>query len=333
MSKYESTEILPLKVVNSLESYYQGCWDMIGFKLADIKNNAINYEQYFSRLVAWLKKYNAPDENHRKAIACTLLIAAVWRKNKQIFNFDKEILKEFCNQKINFDMPTEIFEQLPYPCIYIAVDGFGGLNGIWVMKCSDDLGNKYICINLFAAYDRITGCRLDVNGNNTINDIIKSYFDNQKVSRRSKKEKEYLREKLKLALQCLLYICAANAEIEEDPIQKTRYRAPSAEEFIKDKVREVKKWNCGKRESKIIYSDFGLYPRVVPAMKEDQIRNVKSSSKRCHVRRSHWHHYWTGSSKNGTRRMELRWISAMTIHKEEYEEESPNLRINNVYVS
>ena len=31
--------------------------------------------------------------------------------------------------------------------------------------------------------------------------------------------------------------------------------------------------------------------------------------------------------------MELRWISAMTIHKEEYEEESSNLRINHVYVS
>ena len=142
-----------------------------------------------------------------------------------------------------------------------------------------------------------------------------------------------MREQLKLALQCLLYICAVNAEIEEDPIQKKRYRAPSSEEFIKDKVREVKKWNCGKRESKIIYSDFGLYPRVVSTMKEDHIRNVKSSPKRCHVRRSHWHHYWTGSSKNGTRKMELRWISAMTIHKEEYEEESPNLKVNNVYAS
>lgn len=88
-----------------------------------------------------------------------------------------------------------------------------------------------------------------------------------------------------------------------------------------------------KKESKIIYSDFGSYPRIVTDMKENHIRNVKSSPKRCHVRRSHWHHYWTGSSKDGTRKMELRWISAMTIHKEEYEEESPNLRINNVYAS
>ena len=162
-------------------------------------------------------------------------------------------------------------------------------------------------------------------------DIIKKFFDDQREIKT--KKKKIIREQLKMALQCILYICAVNAEIEEDPIQKKRYRAPSSEQFIKDKVREVKKWNCGKRESKIIYSDFGSYPRIVTDMKENHIRNVKSSPKRCHVRRSHWHHYWTGSSKDGTRKMELRWISAMTIHKEEYEEESSNLRINNVYVS
>ena len=333
MSKYESTEILPLKLVNSFERHYQGCWNIVGFKLADIKNNAINYDRYFERVVGSLEKYNIQDEEQLLAIFCMMLMAAVWRKNKQIFNFEQEILKEFCNQKMSFDMSPEILEQLPYPCIYIALDGFNGLNGIWVMKFSDDLGNKSLCLNLFTTYDGIEGYHLKGNDVSTIDDFIKSVFDDPEILKRSKKEKRNLEEQLKMALQCLLYICAANAEIEEDPIQKKRYRAPSSEEFIKDKVREVKKWNCGKKESKIIYSDFGSYPRIVTDMKEDHIRNVKSSPKRCHVRRSHWHHYWTGSSKNGTRKMELRWISAMTIHKEEYEEESSNLRINHVYVS
>lgn len=332
MSKYESIEILPLNMVDFFENNYPGCWNMIGFNLADIKSNSVNYGHYRNGLKILFEKYNIWDDLKRLATSLTLLMIAVWRKNKQIFCFDKEILKDFCNQEINFDMSPELFEQLPYPCIYIDVDGISGVEGFWVMKCSDDLGNKSLCINFVVSDAFMSLILLTVNGASTINDIIKNFFDSQREIK-MKKKKNIMRERLKLALQCLLYICAANAEIEEDPIQKKRYRAPSSEQFIKDKVREVKKWNCGKKESKIIYSDFGSYPRIVTDMKENHIRNVKSSPKRCHVRRSPWHHYWTGSSKDGTRKMELRWISAMTIHKEEYEEESPNLKINNVYAS
>lgn len=331
MSKYESTEILPLNMVDFFENYYPGCWDMIGFNLADIKSNSVNYEHYRDGFKILFDKYNIWDDQDKLATSLMLFTIAVWRKNKQIFCFDEEILKDFCNQEINFDMSPEIFEQLPYPCIYIAVDGISGLEGFWVVKCSDDLGYKSLYINFVVSDTFMSLNHLIVNGATTINDIIKKFFDDQRKIKT--KKKKIIREQLKMALQCILYICAANAEIEEDPIQKKRYRAPSSEQFIKDKVREVKKWNCGKRESKIIYSDFGSYPRIVTDMKENHIRNVKSSPKRCHVRRSHWHHYWTGSSKDGTRKMELRWISAMTIHKEEYEEESSNLRINNVYVS
>ena len=332
MSKYESIEILPLNMVDFFENNYPGCWNMIGFNLADIKSNSVNYGHYRNGSKILFEKYNIWDDLKRLATSLTLLMIAVWRKNKQIFCFDKEILKDFCNQEINFDMSPELFEQLPYPCLYIDVDGISGVEGFWVMKCSDDLGNKSLCINFVVSDAFMSLILLTVNGASTINDIIKNFFDSQREIK-MKKKKNIMRERLKLALQCLLYICAANAEIEEDPIQKKRYRAPSSEQFIKDKVREVKKWNCGKKESKIIYSDFGSYPRIVTDMKENHIRNVKSSPKRCHVRRSHWHHYWTGSSKDGTRKMELRWISAMTIHKEEYEEESPNLKINNVYAS
>ena len=303
MSKYESIEILPLNMVDFFENNYPGCWNMIGFNLADIKSNSVNYGHYRNGLKILFEKYNIWDDLKRLATSLTLLMIAVWRKNKQIFCFDKEILKDFCNQEINFDMSPELFEQLPYPCIYIDVDGISGVEGFWVMKCSDDLGNKSLCINFVVSDAFMSLILLTVNGASTINDIIKNFFDSQREIK-MKKKKNIMRERLKLALQCLLYICAANAEIEEDPIQKKRYRAPSSEQFIKDKVREVKKWNCGKKESKIIYSDFGSYPRIVTDMKENHIRNVKSSPKRCHVRRSHWHHYWTGSSKDGTRKMD-----------------------------
>ena len=46
-------------------------------------------------------------------------------------------------------------------------------------------------------------------------------------------------------LQLVLYICAQNSEITEDERQKYITRKPQKKEYIKDKYREIQKWNCG----------------------------------------------------------------------------------------
>ena len=67
MSKYESTEILPLNMVDFFENYYPGCWDMIGFNLADIKSNSVNYEHYRDGFKILFDKYNIWDDQDRLA--------------------------------------------------------------------------------------------------------------------------------------------------------------------------------------------------------------------------------------------------------------------------
>ena len=46
-------------------------------------------------------------------------------------------------------------------------------------------------------------------------------------------------------IQLVLYICASNKEILEDEKQKKILRQPKNHTSIKDKCREVQKWNCG----------------------------------------------------------------------------------------
>ena len=60
MSKYESIEILPLNMVDFFENNYPGCWNMIGFNLADIKSNSVNYN---TKIV---KNRQLPFENQKK---------------------------------------------------------------------------------------------------------------------------------------------------------------------------------------------------------------------------------------------------------------------------
>ena len=129
-----------------------------------------------------------------------------------------------------------------------------------------------------------------------------------------------------------MYVCCTNAKIEEDSEQKKRYRAPSSENYIKDKIREARIWNYGEKEPKIIYSEFGEYPQICSHEVVKHRRGQKGHTKRCHVRKSHWHHYWIGSAKDGTRKLEIRWINAMNINKENYTESSV-VKMNNVYVS
>lgn len=120
------------------------------------------------------------------------------------------------------------------------------------------------------------------------------------------------------ALQLVLYICAANADITENPEQKQITRKPATRTKPKDALREVRKWDVGYRIGSIIRK----------SSEEDSVHEQrvstsrKSSPKRPHVRKGHFHHYWIGSKSDNNRTLVLKWVAPMFINTA-LEEELP----------
>jgi len=110
------------------------------------------------------------------------------------------------------------------------------------------------------------------------------------------------------AIQLLLYLISDNAEIEDAPPQVRVVRdssSPKIRRLIQDKAGEVKAKNVGVR--------IGSTIRRTMSHGGSGENTGTGSGKRPHMRRGHWHNYWTGPM-DGERRLVLKWTAPTMIH-------------------
>ena len=103
-------------------------------------------------------------------------------------------------------------------------------------------------------------------------------------------------------IQLILYLCASNADIEENPDQNKIYKFNHG--IIKDKYREIKIYDVGYQ----LFSDIDNLEEVEPKKNS----NNTGTSKSPHIRKAHWHHYWIG--KENEKSKILKWLHPMFIN-------------------
>ena len=111
---------------------------------------------------------------------------------------------------------------------------------------------------------------------------------------------------LKQILQVILYILAQNAEIAPNSEQSFITKRGKT---VKDKYSEIRKWDVG--------------VRIGTSIRQQKIREQSGSTEhkqnghnppRPHMRRGHWHHFWTGpKTKPEERKLILKWLSPMSV--------------------
>jgi hypothetical protein len=270
--------------------------------------------------------------------AAALAALASWRIHKQIFEFDEDMEEMLYEQAEDIVLPVNVLRSLPYPCIYIRTkkmnyDGFFAF-------FESDMRTGQLELRFLPFFENGTTVDLlpiYVTEGLTVKEGLQKAFDTaleqpktiQRLAKDPalKKDLEKQFEKtLKISkklMQLVLYICAQNAEIEENPVQKKIYRKPKSEVILKDRYREVQKWDVGKQTGE----------NIRKYRKSDSVRYVyesngekagSSTPKRPHVRSGHWHHYWTGPH-DGERKLVLNWLAPTFVHGEQDVEATTNL--------
>jgi hypothetical protein len=236
------------------------------------------------------------------------LLLSKWRSNKEVYRFDEELEKSFIEMK-DFSPPVEIFKYMPYPCIYIELSKGNvfrelGMHGFFAYIDCSLPGAHYLHISRVRMGGKESArLTLELTYDASVSEIIKS------AGLKGDLMGDEIERFIFFALQCLMYLCAKNAEISENPEQAKVYR-PGAE--IKDKYREIRKWDVGIR--------YGRAVRKAIA-NENQTEEIHSAGNRNrprpHMRRAHWQHYWTG---RGRKELILKWISTFGVNIESTEE-------------
>lgn len=243
------------------------------------------------------------DRNCMADIIYPFLLTEKWGRCKQVYAFDAEL--EFALADTDeIKIPVHILDRLPFSCFYIefAKDG---------IFSSEHHGSFVHVIRTPSRTHAILFLRL---GTDNRMDTLMIRFDQGPddgtflINRTSDIEGRVghpdMEEFSMFVLNAILYLCAENAEVSENPVTKTTYRQYSTP---KNKFSEIRKWDCGIR--------YGT------AVRKHRQKSQDSSGKQCkgqghtssvrpHMRRAHWHHYRTGK---GRTELVLRWIEPVMV--------------------
>lgn len=277
---------------------------------------------------ATIPKSKDRDRNLAADIFSTHYIVTAWARSKQVYKFDAELELSLTSTE-EVELPVRILDRLPYHTFYVdfADEGIFKSNYhgaflhivpeqagylVFVMIVKDD-GHSRSSKMALVPGDDPDGTFFFSKENFADTDCINCDLDWTTF--------------VLFIVNALLYLCANNSEVEESILTKQTYR-PS--KTIKNRFSEVRQWECGYR--------YGAAVRKSKANGKGSLQNNnetvpqdarKIHSRRTvieHVRRAHWHHYWTGK-RDEERKLILHWIpptivrgqkcDAAVIHKVE----------------
>jgi hypothetical protein len=121
-------------------------------------------------------------------------------------------------------------------------------------------------------------------------------------------------------LNLVLYICSRNCEIRDSKRVRDQPTNPS---FVKTKQgprifppNHPTVWEVGYR--------IGPALEAAKQQQSSETHGGAHASPRAHIRRSHWHSYWTGAKSSP--KAELRWLSPIAVNVDEDHETIPTVR-------
>lgn len=241
-----------------------------------------------------------------------IMSLANWRLSKQIYEFNEEIAQAMIDTDVPNEIPCEALMNLPYNSLYIKVPP----NCIHLRtkpisegKAIDDyLDGFFVCYDYFGSMKKprlfmtmLTNhsytMMLDVPllPGKTVADIVAHKSHIQITT---------------LLLKFILYICSENADVIENPAQKSIYRPHTS--TPKDRYQEVRKWDVGVKYA----AAFRRYTSSSIGEGGGEADGSAGSTKRRprpHVRRGHLHHYWVGPKDSDSRRLILKWTAPTLV--------------------
>lgn len=301
-------EVYPaLQMVQGLTNKYPKCWDII----EDMRVH------FASEFPAWcyipVGACQAITEHISGHVdldgSMCMAAAAAWRQSKNVYTFDLDMQNTLFEQADEeLVLPVSIFDRMPYPCIYIETKGLP-IHGFFVHKEYDVNTKKSELRFYFVNPDgHGYGMMMHLLQNRTITECMEDTFKTvrEKSTYYANQDAKPATRMIALSLQLVIYICAENAEVNENPVQKKIYRR---DKTVKDAYREMRKWDVGYKMGSLLRA-----ARTTGATGEIKAETAGTGSpKRPHSRRGHWSHYHVGPGRKETI---VKWIAPTFVNAE-----------------
>lgn len=263
-------------------------------------------------------RFNVPRlKLHHVSEVPIMAALGTWRYSQGIYKVDETLYRMLSHTGISGDIPAEVLTRLPEWCVYIeAPNGaelFGqSLFGFWA-HLEHDMNNGRselrLLLNLFEQGLHPFILHLD---EGSLERCLKASFEESRrqaqvagLEFETDPDSKLISEEITPLISILLYLCSDHPEIDGRIFSRKNLAAPIP-----------KKTKKGMR----IFPPSGPTRHIVGERIGHQIRQASEGGsyrapgkgKRTHIRRGHWHGYWTGPL-NGNRKFGYKWIAPILI--------------------
>ncbi len=255
------------------------------------------------------------------SVAQAIFALAPWRLSKEVYVIDEDLKDLLFEQDGELDVPDEILLQLPYPCFYVELPNTyyrtDKIHGFFVTLEYDVTNGDKELKPVFLTNDGdIFSYSIHI-GAKTIEESVdmldKQALENtngdkelKRLALKAMQDSAETKIFLKQILQVILYILAQNAEIAPNSEQSFITKRGKT---VKDKYSEIRKWDVGVRIGAAIRQQ-----KTKERSRQKEYKESEHQSPRPHMRRGHWHHFWTGpKAQPEERKLILKWLSPMAI--------------------
>ena len=255
-----------------------------------------------------------------------LAALATWRYSQGIYQINGDMLEALSGSIIFGDLPADVFQRLPEWCIYVDTPGLTWANfeisGFWAhLEWDANDGHQELRLLI----NPVDGSPLPVPvhiGKWTVSEAVNKYIAEAKkqasihnfplIGVDNEENIRILTEQVSKLVSILLYICSDAPDINDVREPGKSATRPSPTKTKKGlrlfPATHPRIWSVGENvgEKLRVYRLAG--------------GNNQQKSKRAHLRRGHWHGYWTGP-RSGDQKFVYRWIHPLIAGGGQVEEE------------
>lgn len=256
---------------------------------------------------------------------------------RQVYRFDEELSKILSSQtKDDMEIDVSVVEQLPCDNFYIMRE-YKNSYGFFVSLTKDDAFENPILIigDIYEDENENTvkydSSYIEVETGKTIKNILIEMSSKLAEDNCTQEDINAVSTYFCEKLQYILYLTAINAEIApvtkgaviKRSVSHSKTNA-STQRYNKTEISNVgykigsaiKKSRQDKPDVKYIYDNNG------------DVEKKHGTPKTPHIRRSHFHSYWTGSGEE--RKIVVKWINAVFVNGDKYNDDDGTTTVHNV---
>lgn len=245
-----------------------------------------------------------------------LAACGTWRYSKGVYKFDDELYRAVISSEVSGNLPSQVLMRLPEWCIYVETQEMNVFDnacyGFWTwLEQDQNHGHTELRI-LLDLEDGFTSVPLHL-GDWDLKAAVQKYLDEAgyqaaklgKDWSQSEDDISGISHDIMPIVSLILFICSESPDItnlESPENQPSRPQAKKTKKgwrlFPADKV---KNWSVGSRYGEMFRRDIHEYQSTSG-------RTVKP-----HLRRGHYHTYWTGKRGSDEQKAVLKFVMPMIV--------------------